>query len=83
MSTMNVSLPDPMKDWAEQQAKGGRYGNASGYVCYPIRRDQEGAAEIAAMQRLITEGMESRAADDSDFDAFQERMREEHARGRA
>jgi antitoxin ParD1/3/4 len=32
MATMNVSLPDPMKDWVEAQAKTGRYLNASDYV---------------------------------------------------
>ena len=41
MATMNVSLPDPMKNWVETQAKSGRYGNASDYVRDLIRRDQE------------------------------------------
>ena len=83
MATMNVSLPDPMKDWVEQQTKGGRYSNSSDYVRDLIRRDQERTAKIAAMQRLVTEGLVSGAAADFDFDDFQERMREEHARGKA
>ncbi|EYD75939.1 ParD protein (antitoxin to ParE) [Rubellimicrobium mesophilum DSM 19309] len=83
MATMNVSLPDPMKDWVEQQTKGGRYSNASDYVRDLIRRDQERAAKIAAMQRLVTEGLESGTTEDFDFDSFQERMREEHARRKA
>ena len=41
MATMNVSLPDPMKDWVEAQAATGRYSNASDYVRDLIRRDQE------------------------------------------
>ena len=53
------SLPDPMKDWVEAQAKAGRYSNASDYVRDLIRRDQERAHKLAALQRLITEGMES------------------------
>jgi antitoxin ParD1/3/4 len=32
MATMNVSLPDPMKDWMEDQVKTGQYSNASDYV---------------------------------------------------
>ena len=40
MATMNVSLPDPMKDLVEAQAKTGRYSNASDYVRDLIRRDQ-------------------------------------------
>ena len=59
MATMNVSLPDPMKDWVEQQARGGRYSNASDYVRDLIRRDQDRAAKIARMQQLVTEGIES------------------------
>lgn len=41
MATMNVSLPDPMKDWVEDQIKTGHYSNASDYVRDLIRRDQE------------------------------------------
>jgi antitoxin ParD1/3/4 len=59
MATMNVSLPDPMKDWVEAQARSGRYSNASDYVRDLIRRDQERAAKLAELQKLITEGIES------------------------
>ncbi|HEY6433913.1 MAG TPA: type II toxin-antitoxin system ParD family antitoxin [Acetobacteraceae bacterium] len=59
MATMNVSLPDPMKDWVESQARTGRYSNASDYVRDLIRRDQERAARHEEMQKLITEGVES------------------------
>ncbi len=41
MATMNVSLPDQMKTWVEDQAKGGKYGNASDYVLDLIRKDKE------------------------------------------
>lgn len=59
MATMNVSLPDAMKTWVEEQASNGRYSNASDYVRDLIRRDQDRAAKIANMQSLITEGLES------------------------
>ena len=59
MATMNVSLPDPMKDWVEAQASTGRYSNASDYVRDLIRRDQERAGKLAELQKLITEGIES------------------------
>ena len=78
MATMNVSLPDPMKDWVEQQTKGGRYSNSSDYVRDLIRRDQDRAAKIAHMQKMVTEGLESGAAEPFDFDAFFTRMQEEH-----
>ena len=63
MATMNVSLPDPMKDWVESQAKSGRYSNASDYVRDLIRRDQERAGKLAELQKLLTEGLESGVSD--------------------
>ena len=59
MATMNVSLPEAMKQWVENQARSGRYSNISDYVRDLIRRDQEQALKIAHMQALVTEGMES------------------------
>ena len=58
MATMNVSQPDAMTDWVERQSQRGRYSNASDYVRDLIRRDQERANKIAAMQRLIDEAEE-------------------------
>ncbi len=60
---MNVSLPEEMKRWVEQQARSGRFGNSSDYVRDLIRRDQERQARIAHLQQLINEGLESGAAD--------------------
>lgn len=59
MATMNVSLPDPMKEWVEEQAKAGRYANASDYVRDLIRRDQMRRDQIAAIQRFVDEGLKS------------------------
>lgn len=63
MATMNVSLPDQMKDWVEDQARTGRYANASDYVRDLIRRDQERNDRIAAMQTLVDEGLASGVSD--------------------
>ncbi|MEH6677927.1 type II toxin-antitoxin system ParD family antitoxin [Phenylobacterium sp.] len=63
MATMNVSLPDAMKDWVEGRAGTGRYSNASDYVRDLIRRDQERVDKLAALQQLIQEGEESGASD--------------------
>lgn len=59
MATMNISLPDQMKHWVEQQTETGRYSNASDYVRDLIRRDQERQAQIARMQILVDEGIQS------------------------
>jgi antitoxin ParD1/3/4 len=57
MATMNVSLPDPMKEWVESRASTGRYSNASDYVRDLIRKDQERLEKIEAMQRLVDDGL--------------------------
>ncbi|MCB1516930.1 MAG: type II toxin-antitoxin system ParD family antitoxin [Hyphomicrobiaceae bacterium] len=59
MATMNVSLPDPMKDWVESRTASGRYSNSSDYVRDLIRKDQEREQKIAAMQALVNEGLGS------------------------
>lgn len=65
MATMNISLPGPMKDWVEAQAETGRYSNASDYVRDLIRRDQERQDEIAHMQGLVSQALESGVSDKS------------------
>ena len=63
MATMNISLPDPMKQWVEAQTKDGRYANSSDYVRDLIRREQIKADKIANMQRLVDEGRASGLSD--------------------
>jgi antitoxin ParD1/3/4 len=78
MATMNVSLPDPMKQWVEAQARTGRYSNASDYVRDLIRRDQERAAGHAQMQRMISEGIESGVSRDFNMETLQEELDAAH-----
>ena len=59
MATMNLSLPDAMKDWVEAQAQTGRFSNASDYVRELIRLDQERLNGWAELQHLIADGFES------------------------
>lgn len=56
MATMNVSLPDPMREWVEGQVKGGAYANASDYIRDLIRHDQE---KRKTLEDAIQEGMAS------------------------
>lgn len=68
MATMNISLPDAMKDWVEQQAATGRYSNSSDVVRDLIRREQVRSEKIANMQRLVEEarasGIDPRSVDE-------------------
>ena len=63
MATMNVSLPDAMKQWVEDQVQTGRYGNASDYVRDLVRRDQERAEARDEFERLVEEGIASGVSD--------------------
>lgn len=62
MAQMNVSIPEPMKDWCEAQVKGGRYSTVSDYVRDLIRRDQDSNRQ--SLQTLIDEGIASGLSDD-------------------
>ena len=74
MATMNISLPDPMRDWVEAQTESGLYSNNSDYVRDLIRKDQLRAKKVEAMQAAITQGLESGIAEDFDMDRLQKEM---------
>ena len=66
MATMNVSLPDPMREWVETQIKTGRYANASDYMRDLIRRDQElKDVLIGALEKGAASGVSRRTLDDA------------------
>ena len=59
MNSMNITLPDPMKEWVKQQVAEGRYASASDYMRDLIRRDQEYKAKRNALIRALVEGEKS------------------------
>ena len=59
MATMNISLPQQMKDWVEAQTKDGRYANSSDLVRDLIRKEQVKREKIAALQEKIDEAYAS------------------------
>ena len=79
MATMNISLPDQMKEWVEQQVATGRYANASDYMRDLVRRDEERAKKLADFHREIDKGIASGIGDKSIDEVFAEAKR----RGRA
>lgn len=78
MGTMNISLPDPMKAWVEDQARSGRYANSSDYVRDLIRRDRLRLEAIMELQAAIDAGLASGTATPLDRTAFKTRMRARH-----
>lgn len=63
MATMNISLPDPMRDWVESRLNSGQYASVSDYVRDLIRHDQEDAEKRQALTRALIEGEESGISD--------------------
>ncbi len=59
MATMNISLPDQMKAWVEEQAASGDYANSSDYVRDLIRKDKARREAMAAFDAEIQKGLDS------------------------
>jgi antitoxin ParD1/3/4 len=53
MQTMNISLPDPMKQYVEEQVSAGGYSSASEYVRELVRADQKRRAKEELEQILM------------------------------
>jgi len=79
MATMNISLPDRMKEWVEGQTQTGRFANASDYVRDLIRRDRARSEAIAEIQAVVDAGLASGPATPLDRSTFKARMRAQHA----
>jgi antitoxin ParD1/3/4 len=59
MQTMNISLPEPLKDFVDRQIAAGRYSSASEYVRELIRNDEKQKAE-EHLAALLREGLQSK-----------------------
>lgn len=56
MASMNVSIPDPMRDWVQSRIESGKYASVSDYVRDLIRKDQSTTADqeqLAALDASI------------------------------
>ena len=75
MATMNISVPDPMKDFVQAQINEGKYASSSDYVRDLIRKDQEVKDKFAALQAAISLGIESGEAGELDMEAIKKKAR--------
>lgn len=76
MATMNISVPESMKDWVQAQVNTGTYANASDYVRDLIRQDQHHHNRLALLQAAITAGIESGVSEKS-FDEIIDQARQQ------
>lgn len=58
MQTMNISLPDPLKQFVDHQVAEGRYSSVSEYIRDLIRDDEKRKA-TARLEALLLEGLET------------------------
>jgi antitoxin ParD1/3/4 len=75
MSTMNISLPEQLKRYVDEQVATGGFGTSSEYVRDLIRRDRD----RATLRVLLLDGAASQpgaAVDDAYFDALRRRARD-------
>ena len=70
MTTMNVSLPDELKTFVDEQVHGGAYGSTSEFVRDLIRREQD----RQRLRSLLLDGARSPVAAEAD-DAYFESLR--------
>jgi antitoxin ParD1/3/4 len=74
MSTMNISLPDTLKSFVDEQVSQRGFGTSSEYVRELIRKDQE----RLQLRNLLMAGATSAPAapaDASYFDGLRDRVR--------
>lgn len=59
MASMNISVPNPMRDWVQHRIETGQYASVSDYVRDLIRRDQMQADERQAIIAALIKGEKS------------------------
>lgn len=77
MATMNISLPEPLRDWVEAQSKSGLYANNSDYVRALIRQDRKLQEKQQRLQAAISAGFDSGDAGVLDIDAIKTKARQQ------
>ena len=73
MTTMNISLPETLKGFVDEQVAGRGFGTSSEYVRELIRRDQD----CQLLRRLLLDGLASpptAPADSLYFDDLRRRV---------
>ena len=74
MQTMNISLPEPLKEFVDHQIAEGRYSSASEYIRELIRGDEKRKAE-ERLEAMLLEGLEGEQTELTrrDFDDIRKR----------
>lgn len=82
MQTMNISLPDPMKHFVEEQVSTGGYSSASEYVRELVRADQKRKAKDE-LENTLLEALRSGDPMELTSEMWEELRQNLHARAKA
>lgn len=74
MSTMNISLPDNLKAFVDEQVSQRGYGTSSEYIRELIRRDQD-RLHLRALVLAGAASAPTAAVEDSYFEGLRDRVR--------
>jgi len=76
MTTLNISLPESLKSFVEEQVAGGGYSTASEYVRSLIREAQERRTKAELEGKLLAAlGAEATSMGTADWNELRERVR--------
>lgn len=83
MSTMNISLPNSLRTFVDEQVGQGGYGSPSEYLCELIRQDQECKKRQQLRGMLFSPGVSAPPLppDVAYFEALRERFRKTASSG--
>jgi len=81
MTTLNISLPDAMREFIESRVTEGGFSTASEYIRELIREDQKRKAK-EKVDALLLEGLRSEASDMTreDWEELKRRVWERHGK---
>lgn len=77
-TTMNISLPEPMREWIEQTVAKDHYGTVSEYIRELVRKDQK-ARDKKALEAKLLEALDSGPMTEmtpADWDRIRREVRE-------
>jgi antitoxin ParD1/3/4 len=81
MTTLNISLPESMQAYVDQQVAEGGFSTASEYIRQLVREDQKRAAK-QRLEALLMEGIESGPPSEmtaADWDELRRRVWQRHS----
>ena len=79
MASLNVSMPDEMRAFVDEQTKSGQFSTPSEYIRHLIREDSKRKA-TARLEALLLEGLDSGPAEPMTDEDWAELRRRAHER---